>query len=149
MQTILIALALLLLDSSPVATGKASYYAHAFAGRRTASGERYRPADFTAAHRSFPFGTLLLVTRLDTNDSVIVRVNDRGPFVRGRIVDLSRAAADRLDMVRAGTCRVSVRRIQESSVLTDSATEAIFPEVFTSDTPAIAVVSWPSGESLR
>ena len=87
--------------------GRASYYADSLAGNRTASGERYDPAALTAASPDLPFGTRVRVTRLDTGASVVVRVNDRGPFRdRSRILDLSRAAAERLDMIRAGVVRV-------------------------------------------
>jgi rare lipoprotein A len=90
-----------------VLRGEASYYGAAFAGRKTASGEVFDPALFTAAHRTLPFGTVLRVTRLDTSKTVYVRVNDRGPFGRARrILDLSTAAAERLDMIRRGVAEV-------------------------------------------
>ncbi|MEJ7730188.1 MAG: septal ring lytic transglycosylase RlpA family protein [Polyangiaceae bacterium] len=89
--------------------GRASYYADSLAGRATASGQPYDPAAFTAAHRDLPFGTELEVTR-DDGRSVRVRVNDRGPFgraaARGVILDLSRAAAEQLDMIREGVIEV-------------------------------------------
>ena len=89
--------------------GQAAYYSDALAGRPTASGERYDPAAFTAAHRTLPFGTVLRVTGGERRGSVYVRVNDRGPFGDdGRIVDLSRAAAQALGMIRAGVIRVRV-----------------------------------------
>lgn len=75
-------------------TGTASWYGDKFHGRRTANGERYDMHAYTAAHKSLPFGTILRVTNLDNNKSILVRVNDRGPYVRGRIIDLSHAAAD-------------------------------------------------------
>jgi rare lipoprotein A len=90
-----------------VLRGDASYYAAFFRGRRTANGERYDPRKFTAANRWLPFGTRLRVTRLDTGKSVVVRVNDRGPFgKRSRILDLSRAAAQELDMIHVGHTQV-------------------------------------------
>jgi rare lipoprotein A len=90
-----------------VLRGEASYYANSLSGRRTASGERYDPRKYTAANRSLPLGTRLRVTRRDTGRSVVVTVNDRGPFGnRRRILDLSRAAAEKLDMVRAGKAEV-------------------------------------------
>jgi len=82
--------------------GEASYYASALQGRRTASGARFDNSAMTCAHRTLPFGTRLRVTHLRTGRSVVVRVNDRGPFVRGRVVDLSRAAARELGMLREG-----------------------------------------------
>lgn len=90
-----------------VIEGRASYYSDSLAGNRTANGERYDPRALTAASRELPFGTRLRVTRVDTGASVIVRVNDRGPFGRRtRVLDLSRAAAERLDMIRAGVVTV-------------------------------------------
>jgi rare lipoprotein A len=88
--------------------GIASYYAAKFHGRRTASGEKFNSKVLTAAHLSLPFGTLLKVTNLQNLKSVIVRVNDRGPHVRGRIVDLSRAAAELIGMRHTGTARVEL-----------------------------------------
>jgi rare lipoprotein A len=92
-----------------VLEGQASYYSDSLAGNHTANGERYNPRSLTAAHRSLPFGTHVRVTRDDTRESVIVRINDRGPFAgRRRIIDLSRAAAERLAMLRAGVVDVHV-----------------------------------------
>lgn len=88
--------------------GIASYYAAKFHGRRTASGEKFNSKVLTAAHLTLPFGTQLRVTNLQNLKSVIVRVNDRGPHVRGRIVDLSRAAADLIGITRFGVARVEV-----------------------------------------
>ena len=79
--------------------GKASWYA---LGSRTASGERMNPSAMTAAHRSLPFGTKVRVTNKRNGKSVVVRINDRGPFIRGRILDLSKGAAHQLGFVRAG-----------------------------------------------
>lgn len=104
--------------SSPgavVARGEASYYADSLAGNATASGEPYRPEAFTAAHRELLFGTEVEVTRSDTGSRVVVRINDRGPFGdEGRIIDLSRAAAERLDMTRAGVVPVELRIVGEA-----------------------------------
>jgi len=95
-----------------VQQGSASYYSDAFAGRSTASGAPYEPHEFTAAHRSLPFGSVLRVTRRDGGQVVYVRVTDRGPFARGRIVDLSRAAAERLGMMRAGVVKVKLEVVE-------------------------------------
>jgi len=95
-----------------VESGVASHYAEKFAGRRTASGEVYAPRLLTAAHRSLPFGTLVKVTSLDNGRSVVVRVNDRGPSVRGRVIDLSRRAAEDLGMIRNGTARVRIEAVR-------------------------------------
>ncbi|MBN1433385.1 septal ring lytic transglycosylase RlpA family protein [Candidatus Fermentibacterales bacterium] len=89
--------------------GVASYYGPGFHGRLTASGEMFDMHDMTCAHRSLPFGTLLLVRNLDNGLEATVRVNDRGPFVAGRIIDLSVEAAERLGMIESGTARVLIR----------------------------------------
>ena len=89
--------------------GYASFYSDHLAGRPTASGEAYDPSDLTAAHRTLPFGTRVAVRRIDTGQRVDVRINDRGPFAGPRrIIDLSRAAATALDMLRAGVVAVTV-----------------------------------------
>lgn len=85
--------------------GLVSFYGNEFSGRRTSNGERFDPSLFTMAHRSLPFGTLVRVTNLFNNKSVVVRVNDRGPFTGGRVGDLSAGAAAMLDMARAGVVR--------------------------------------------
>lgn len=92
----------------PVETGVASWYGRELAGNPTASGEPFRPSQRTAAHRTLPFGTVVRVTRPDTGDHVRVVINDRGPFGKGRVIDLSRRAAKRIDMIDAGTVRVEV-----------------------------------------
>lgn len=89
-----------------VGQGEASYYGAELAGNRTASGERFDPRALTCAHRSLPLGTMLRVTNLANGRSVLVRVNDRGPFARGRILDMSMAAARDIDMVRSGKAMV-------------------------------------------
>lgn len=90
------------------ATGVASWYGRKFHGRATASGETYDMYSLTAAHRTLPLPTYVRVTNLDNQKSVVVRVNDRGPFVDDRLIDLSFGAAAKLDMVESGTARVSV-----------------------------------------
>ncbi|MEM1220624.1 MAG: septal ring lytic transglycosylase RlpA family protein, partial [Bacteroidota bacterium] len=88
--------------------GLASYYSDKFQGKPTASGVSYDKKKFTAAHKTLPFGTIIKVTRLDSGKSVTVKVNDRGPYIGGRIVDLSRAAAEKLDLITDGTTQVKV-----------------------------------------
>lgn len=88
--------------------GLASWYGPGFRGRPTASGKRFRPWKRTAAHKSLPFGTVVKVVRPDTGRRVRVVINDRGPFVEGRIIDLSRKAARRLGMIEAGVVEVEV-----------------------------------------
>jgi rare lipoprotein A len=91
--------------AEPVARGKASFYWH---GSKTASGERFNPNGLTAAHRTLPFGTRVRVTDAKTRRSVVVRINDRGPFIKGRIIDVSRGAAQQLGMVGRGVAQVEV-----------------------------------------
>ena len=91
-----------------VQTGQASFYADRFEGRRTASGEIFTQGKLTAAHLTLPFGTSLRVTNLENGRVVVVRVNDRGPYVSGRIIDLSRRAAAELDFVRQGLTEVRI-----------------------------------------
>ncbi len=96
----------------PAEYGKASFYADKFQGRRTASGEPYDKDKLTAAHRTHPFGTKLRVTNLANKKSVIVRVNDRGPHIKSRVVDLSREAARRIDGIRMGIFDVKVEVVK-------------------------------------
>jgi rare lipoprotein A len=91
--------------------GMASYYADAHQGRRTANGERFDMHALTAAHRTLPFGTRVKVTNLDNGRSVVVRINDRGPYVKGRVIDLSKAAARELRFLDRGTTRVRLEVI--------------------------------------
>lgn len=89
--------------------GKASYYSDRFEGLATASGEKYQQAMFTAAHKTLPFGTIVEVTNLKNNKTATVKINDRGPHIKGRIIDLSRAAAEEIDLIRPGVIDVSIR----------------------------------------
>lgn len=95
------------------AVGFASFYGPEFHGRRTASGERYDSNALSAAHRTLPFGTLVRVTNLKNGKSVVVTITDRGPFRRGRIVDVSRRAARELGFLRAGVTRVRLEVVSE------------------------------------
>ena len=95
-------------QAKPVQRGLASWYGPGFQGRRTASGERFNSHQLTAAHRSLPFGSRTRVTNERTGRSVVVRINDRGPFVRGRVIDLSQAAARAIGL--GGVGRVSLAR---------------------------------------
>ena len=96
---------LVISQTAAAQTGVASYYK---SGKRTANGERYDPHGYTAAHRTLPFGTRVLVTNLRNGKSVIVRINDRGPFTRGRVIDLSLGAAKFVDLTRSGVAKVKV-----------------------------------------
>lgn len=97
--------------------GVASYYADRFDGRQTASGEIFRQDSLTAAHKHLPFGTIVRVTNLKNDKQVIIRINDRGPFVEGRIIDLSRTAAEEVDLIRDGLADVLI----EASLSDDDA----------------------------
>lgn len=88
----------------PYQSGIASWYHD----RRTASGERFNPHDFSAAHRTLPFGTLVRITTVRTGRSCVVRINDRGPYIRGRIVDVSPAAAKMLGLDSSGIAKVNI-----------------------------------------
>jgi rare lipoprotein A len=94
--------------------GLASWYGEPFHGRTTASGEVFDMEALTAAHRTLPFGTVVEVLNLDNGRSITVRINDRGPFVSGRIIDLSRRAAGEIDMIGAGVVRVRVILVEEA-----------------------------------
>jgi rare lipoprotein A len=98
--------------TAPPETGLASYYHDRFHGRTTASGDVYDRDALTAAHRSLPFGTRVLVRNLDNGKSIQLTINDRGPFVKGRILDVSRRAARTLAFVEKGLARVSVKIVQ-------------------------------------
>jgi len=95
-----------------VQLGKASWYGKKHHGKKTASGEAYNMYAFTAAHKTFPFNSKVKVTNLRNKRSVIVRINDRGPFVRGRIIDLSYGAAKKLKFLNQGVVKVRVERIR-------------------------------------
>lgn len=91
--------------------GVASWYGPGFHGKTTANGERFNQYAMTAAHKLLPLGTTARVTHLDNGRSILVRINDRGPFVEDRVIDLSRAAATRLQMMGTGTARVRVQSV--------------------------------------
>lgn len=109
--TTIVALAMAIPAMGQQTHGKASYYGNGVHGRRTSDGSRYHKDSLTCAHRTLPFGTLLKVTNKKNGREVVVRVTDRGPFVKGRVVDLSMAAAKELDMVSAGVASVMVENV--------------------------------------
>jgi rare lipoprotein A len=96
--------------------GNASWYGRSFQGKRTASGESFDMHEFTGAHRNLPFGTMVKVKNLRNGKEVLVRVNDRGPFIKSRIIDVSRAAATALGIISRGTARVSIEVISHPYV---------------------------------
>ena len=90
-------------ETQPIQSGAASWYGPGFHGQRTANGETFNTQALTAAHKTLPFGTQLRVTNERTGRSVVVRINDRGPYARGRVIDLSKAAADAVGILGVGT----------------------------------------------
>ena len=94
---------------SKASAGTASYYGKRFHGRTTANGERFNMNAMTAAHKSLPFGTKVKVTNRNNGKSVVVRINDRGPYHGNRVIDLSRGAAAKIGMLNSGTARVSIQ----------------------------------------
>lgn len=118
-----------LYDAKPVKvlTGKASYYYGRWIGRLTANGETYRATDVTAAHKTLPFNTMVRVTNLKNGKTVIVRINNRGPYIKGRILDLSLVAARQIEMTQAGVVPVRaeiLRKIETVPKLDHRKTEA-------------------------
>jgi len=99
-------------DSNQTQTGTASWYGSKYHGRKTSSGELYNKNDMTAAHNTLPFGTKVKVTNLANNESVVLRINDRGPFVGNRIIDVSEVAAKKLDMHKQGVATVQVEVLE-------------------------------------
>ncbi len=94
--------------AKPAQTGIASWYGSSFIGGKTASGERYQPGDRTAAHRTLAFGTYVKITNFKTRKIAVARINNRGPFIKGRIIDLSKQAALDIGLVKMGIARVQV-----------------------------------------
>ena len=100
------------IKSEPYQIGNSSYYAHKFHGRLTANGEIYDMNGLSAAHRELPLGTMIRVTHLGNGKSVTLKVNDRGPFIEGRILDLSLGAARKLEMIEAGVAKVMIEIVK-------------------------------------
>lgn len=121
-------------------TGMASWYGPDFHGKNTANGEVYDQDGMTAAHKTLPFGTIVRVTNLDNGRQVTVRINDRGPYARGRIIDLSRAAAREVDMIGAGTARVRVEILKAGGPMIGDLSREIF---------AVQVASFTDPEQAR
>ena len=100
-------------DEDTIIQGKASYYGSEFNGRKTANGEVYDETALTAAHRTLPFGTVLRITNLQNGLSVIVRINDRGPFHPDRVIDLSKSAAEEIDLIRYGVADIEAEILEQ------------------------------------
>lgn len=98
------------LEAIEIERGRASWYGDQFHGRRTASGEPFNMHELTAAHKTLPFGSRVRVRNVITGQDVVVRINDRGPFTQGRVIDLSRAAAQQIGLIRYGVAPVVVLR---------------------------------------
>ena len=126
-------------------TGIASWYGDEFAGRLTANGEIFDPEQVTAAHKTLPMPSVVRVTNLDNGRSLVVRLNDRGPYVAGRIIDLSRASARLLGFMEQGTARVRVQILAEQSLrLEQLAKDGAFPELNQiEDSPTITAAARP------
>lgn len=105
-----------LVDYMDLGTMKASWYGPGFHGRKTANGEKYDQMSYTAAHKSLRFGTLLKVTNPKNGKSIVVRINDRGPYIEGRDLDLSKAAALELGLMRKGVSRLKVEQVRISGL---------------------------------
>ena len=118
--TSLISLISIAISVAQIQKGTASFYADKFEGKQTASGEKYKHKKLTAAHKSLPFGTIVKVTNLDNGLSVEVRINDRGPFVENRIIDLSRSAAEKLKFINQGLEEVQIEVIDAGDGRTNS-----------------------------
>ena len=129
---------LVLADNIISADVFASYYGEPFHGRPTSSGEPFDMNAYTAAHRTLPFGTMVEVTNLENGKKVIVRINDRGPFVGNREIDLSRAAAEAIGMIGQGIARVSIKRVGQQEVAVETNT----------DTPRKTIESQSNSESM-
>ena len=108
-------------------TGTASWYGPNFHGKQTANGETYNQNELTAAHKTLPFNTVVKVTNLDNGKSVTVRINDRGPYVGRRVIDISRAAAERIEMIGPGTARVRIELVNSEQPISRN----MEPEAFT------------------
>lgn len=110
MKSIFLLSLFLFVSNANAQTGLASWYGPGFEGRKTASGERFKSSSFTAAHKTLKFGTKLKVTNLHNGRSVFVTITDRGPFIKGRVIDLSKAAKNAIGM--NGTAKVSLKVMQ-------------------------------------
>lgn len=132
---------------SAIEYGIASYYSDHFQNKLTASGELYDMNKYTAAHKSYPFGTIIRVTRLDNNRSVRVRINDRGPYTDGRIIDLSKMAAKKLNMVEDGSVKVRIDVIEKSNAKKDISPTLVRP-VTENTIPNTAAIIRPTQNTI-
>jgi rare lipoprotein A len=132
--------------------GKASYYHKKFSGRKTASGERLNNKDFTCAHKYYPFGTMIEVENPVTKKWVIVRVNDRGPFSKGRVLDLSYEAAKMIGMIQKGIMSINAKVVgKDGEILLyrEGSTEDNFQEIFPKDSARVVVPYLPETSASK
>ncbi len=129
--------------------GKASFYADKFNGRKTASGEIFRNDQLTAAHLTLPFGSMVKVTNLENHRSIVVRINDRGPYVEGRIIDLTKTAARMLGFVDQGTARVKIELVNGAAAPAAAAPAATAPESSRTYYTFIARRTHPKGFGIQ
>jgi len=128
-------------DPEFVQEGVASWYGPGFQGRKTANGERFDTYEMTAAHKTLPFNTLVKVTNLDNGNSIVVRINDRGPFVRGRIIDLSNAAKNQLQMGGLASVRIEIYNPEEEKETNSESEENLSPvNLFEDEFPAASKI---------
>lgn len=132
-------------------SGSASYYGNEFQGKKTASGEKYDKRKYTAAHRTYPFGTMLKVTNLKNGKAVVVKVNDRGPYSNQRIVDLSYVAAKDLGMIPSGIIQVKLEVVSDTYSIPKSPTKKHSNETVTNGyyTKELTSIPRPSGQLLQ
>ncbi|MEM0993197.1 MAG: septal ring lytic transglycosylase RlpA family protein [Bacteroidota bacterium] len=124
--------------------GRASFYADSFQGLKTASGELYSKSEMTASHNTLPFGTMVRITRLDTKKSVVVRINDRGPFIKGRITDLSRKAAEQLGIISSGEVQVKLDVVGQGKPVSVANKTTTTPKGATAAKPKATTTAQPS-----
>ncbi len=130
-------------------TGYASWYGGEFHGRKTANGEVFDTYKFTAAHRTLPFDTILKVTNLENGKSTVVRVNDRGPFVGDRLIDLSFAAAKEIGLIEAGVSKVSIEIVESNGEKTDNFVYRIQVGAYTSIKNAENIIQRLETEGIK
>ncbi len=127
LKTYLSVFSFICLSANPVFSqekGLASFYGDAFHGSQTASGENYDRNEMTGAHKTLPFGTYVKVTRADNGRSVVIKINDRGPYIKGRVIDVSRKAAEKLGMVNDGVVEVTVEKTSKSASSSSATAES-------------------------
>lgn len=142
-------------EGAIIGSGIASWYGPNFHGKRTANGERYDMNDYTAAHKTLPFNTMVRVDNVENGKSVVVRINDRGPYIANRIIDLSRRAAQQIDMIGSGTASVRLMVVREGDRpidqqnISSSETFTIQLAAFESESEAIARSNQISGSRVE